>query len=108
LAETAASQRLFCAASDQSEHEQPIHGNRGWRRQCRKSDGVAVRTFIYDAENPLVASTQPNTASISYSYDGDGRRVVKNVGGAITTSPVYALKNAGVAYTWGKQVGGGT
>src|SRR2546421_1102958 len=43
------------------------------------------RTFTYDAENRLVASTQPNTPAISYSYDGDGRRVMKNVGGAITT-----------------------
>jgi RHS repeat-associated protein len=45
---------------------------------------LPYRTFTYDAENRLVASTQPNTAAISYSYDGDGRRAMKNVGGAIT------------------------
>ncbi len=32
-----------------------------------------------------MASAQPNTPAISYSYDGDGRRVMENVGGAITT-----------------------
>jgi YD repeat-containing protein len=42
------------------------------------------RTFTYDAENRLVASTQPNMGAISYVYDGDGRRVQKTVGSAVT------------------------
>jgi RHS repeat-associated protein len=41
--------------------------------------------FTYDAENRLIASTQPGTPSISYAYDGDGQRVQKTVGGALTT-----------------------
>jgi YD repeat-containing protein len=43
------------------------------------------RTFTYDAENRLVASTQPGMGAISYVYDGDGRRVQKTVVPAVTT-----------------------
>jgi RHS repeat-associated protein len=42
------------------------------------------RTFNYDGENRLVASMQPNMGPISYVYDGDGRRVQKTVGSAVT------------------------
>ena len=41
--------------------------------------------FTYDAENRLIASTQPGTPSIGYVYDGDEQRVQKTVGGALTT-----------------------
>jgi YD repeat-containing protein len=41
--------------------------------------------FTYDAENRLIGSTQPGTPSIGYAYDGDGQRVQKTVGGALTT-----------------------
>ncbi len=44
------------------------------------------RTYTYDAENRLVASTQPGTtAAIGYAYDGNGQRVQKTVGTAVTT-----------------------
>jgi len=43
------------------------------------------RTFTYDAENRLIAATEPNMAAINYVYDGEGKRVQKTVGGLITT-----------------------
>jgi RHS repeat-associated protein len=46
---------------------------------------LPLRTFTYDAENRLVASTQPGMGAISYVYDGDGRRVQKTVAPAVTT-----------------------
>jgi RHS repeat-associated protein len=41
--------------------------------------------FTYDAENRLTATTQPNSPAIGYAYDGDGNRVQKTVGTAVTT-----------------------
>ena len=47
---------------------------------------LPLKTFAYDAENRLIASTQPNSIpAIGYAYDGDGRRVQKTVGSAVTT-----------------------
>src|SRR5690349_3393594 len=43
------------------------------------------RSFTYDAENRVIAATEPNTAAISYVYDGEGQRVQKTVGTSITT-----------------------
>jgi len=45
---------------------------------------LPLRTFTYDAENRLVASTQPNMGAISYVYDGNGWRVQKTVGSVET------------------------
>jgi YD repeat-containing protein len=65
--------------------------NNRWMGTGAAYDGAGNQTalpsrgFTYDAENRLFASVQPNTPAISYSYDGDGRRVMKNVGGTITT-----------------------
>ena len=47
-------------------------------------------TYQYDAENRLVASTVPATA---YTYDGDGRRVVKQTAN-VTTHYVYDPQGA--------------
>ena len=35
------------------------------------------RTFLYDAENRLISTTQPNMPPEGYVYDGNGRRVMK-------------------------------
>jgi YD repeat-containing protein len=43
------------------------------------------RSFTYDAENRVIAATEPNTAAISYVYDGEGKRVQRTVGASITT-----------------------
>ena len=64
------------------------------------------RTFTYDAENRLTATAQPNMDPISYAYDGDGRRVVKNVGSATT---VYVYDAAGnLAAEYGAPTDSGT
>ncbi len=39
--------------------------------------------FYYDAENKLVQLLTPNSQLITYSYDGFGRRVKKNVNGVV-------------------------
>lgn len=46
---------------------------------------IPNQTFTYDAENRLVATTQPNSPAISYACDGDGQRVQKTVGSSVTT-----------------------
>jgi len=43
------------------------------------------QTFTYDGENRLTASAQQGTPAIGYVYDGDGKRVQKTVGAAVTT-----------------------
>jgi RHS repeat-associated protein len=51
------------------------------------------RTYSYDAENRMTGSTEPNTTGpIQYVYDGDGRRVEKTVGTAVT---VYVYDASG-------------
>ncbi|MBX9604460.1 MAG: hypothetical protein K2X35_25900 [Bryobacteraceae bacterium] len=47
------------------------------------------RSYTYDAENRVKTATMPNTPAITYSYDGEGRRVRKEVGGQATTVFVY-------------------
>ena len=50
-------------------------------------------TYQYDAENRLIASTLASygqvIASATYSYDGDGRRVMKQQSGGVATHYVY-------------------
>jgi YD repeat-containing protein len=50
------------------------------------------RSFTYDAENRMLTATEPagtsSTATTTYRYDGDGRRVTKTVG-SVTTTYVY-------------------
>jgi RHS repeat-associated protein len=48
-------------------------------------NAVGSATFIYDAENRLKSATEPSMPAISYTYDGDGRRVTKTVGSTTTT-----------------------
>ena len=43
------------------------------------------RSLTYDAENRLSISVQPNMPAISYAYDGQGHRVQKTVGSAVTS-----------------------
>jgi RHS repeat-associated protein len=64
------------------------------------------RTFTYDAENRMTASTEPSTGAISYGYDGDGRRVQKTVGTSVT---VYVYDASGeVAAEYGSPTDTGT
>jgi RHS repeat-associated protein len=46
---------------------------------------LTSRTFSYDAETRLIATTQPNMGAISYVYDGQGHRVQKSVGSNVTS-----------------------
>jgi RHS repeat-associated protein len=65
------------------------------------------RGYSYDAENRMTASTEPNTAGpIQYVYDGDGRRMQKTVGTAVT---VYVYDASGeVAAEYGSATDTGT
>ena len=49
----------------------------------------AVTTFIWNAQNQLVQIDFPDATQATYRYDGFGRRIEKNVNGAITRY-VYA------------------
>jgi len=66
------------------------------------------RTFNYDGENRLVASTQPGTGAISYVYDGDGRRVQKTVGSAVTNYVYDAGGQLGAEYSTAAPAASGT
>jgi RHS repeat-associated protein len=66
------------------------------------------RTFTYDAENRLVASTQPGMGAISYVYDGDGRRVQKTVVPAVTTYVYDAGGQLTAEYSTAAPAAGGT
>ena len=52
-------------------------------RKTRRATGEQT-TFTYNAGNQLVGITLPNGTAISYFYDGLGRRIEKNVNGAVT------------------------
>lgn len=54
----------------------------------RQSLGAQANTYAYDAENRLKSANIGNTGTVTYTYDGEGRRVQKTVGSA-TTSYVY-------------------
>ncbi len=41
-------------------------------------------TYTYDADNQLIKITFPNSSFVTYSYDGLGRRIEKNVSGVMT------------------------
>ncbi len=43
-----------------------------------------VTQAVYDAENRLTSFTRPDGAQITFTYDADGRRVTKTMGGIIT------------------------
>ena len=52
---------------------------------------VGGHTFQYDAENKMLSYDGGATAGggASYSYDGDGRRIKKVVGGSVITTTVF-------------------
>jgi RHS repeat-associated protein len=52
-------------------------------RKTAKADG-AVTTFTYDSRGHLTGIALPGGAQVGYRYDGLGRRIEKNVDGAIT------------------------
>jgi RHS repeat-associated protein len=56
-------------------------GNLASRTQ--KSDDAVTR-YNFDGENRLVRIDQPDGTTMSYRYDGWGRRVAKEVGGVVT------------------------
>jgi RHS repeat-associated protein len=49
-----------------------------------QAPNVVSSTFGYDAENRLITANVANTGSVFYEYDGEGRRVKKTVGSAVT------------------------
>jgi RHS repeat-associated protein len=59
---------------------------------------LPLRSFTYDAENRVIAATEPSTAAISYVYDGEGKRVQKTVGTSITTYVYDGFGNLAAEY----------
>ena len=57
-----------------------------------------LRTACYDAENRMFSETDPIGNTATYSYDGDGRRVSKNVNGTVTTFVYDASGNLVAEY----------
>ncbi len=74
------------------------YSNNQWLGPSAAYDGAGnqtslpSRTFTYDAENRVIASTQPMMGTIQYAYDGSGRRVQKTVG---TTNTVLVYDGMG-------------
>jgi YD repeat-containing protein len=64
-------------------------------------------TFTHDAENRLVTATESSMPAISYGYDGDGRRVTKTVGSALTVF-VYDAQGQLAEYSTVPPAVGGT
>ncbi|MCA9501056.1 MAG: hypothetical protein KC588_17820 [Nitrospira sp.] len=44
----------------------------------------AVTTYSWDAQDQLIQINLPNSTTVTYKYDGLGRRIEKNVAGSIT------------------------
>jgi RHS repeat-associated protein len=55
---------------------------------------VVANTMAYDAENRMVSANIGNTGAVNYTYDGDGRRVMKSIP-ATGDATVYAYDGAG-------------
>jgi RHS repeat-associated protein len=47
--------------------------------------------FSYDAENRITTAVQPGIGTVTYTYDGDGRRVMKAVSTGLQTVYVYDI-----------------
>lgn len=47
--------------------------------------------FSYDAENRITTAAQPGIGTVTYTYDGDGRRVMKAVSTGLQTVYVYDI-----------------
>jgi RHS repeat-associated protein len=47
--------------------------------------------FTYDAENRITTAAQPGIGTVTYTYDGDGRRVMKAVSTGLQTVYVYDI-----------------
>ena len=47
--------------------------------------------FTYDAENRITTAVQPGIGTVTYTYDGDGRRVMKAVSTGLQTVYVYDI-----------------
>jgi RHS repeat-associated protein len=45
--------------------------------------------FTYDAENRITSAAQPGIGTVTYTYDGDGQRVMKAVSTGLQTVYVY-------------------
>jgi RHS repeat-associated protein len=74
----------------------PALGGSTVRAACAANTMVGVatlRTSCYDAENRMTSETDPNGVTTTYVYDGDGRRVSKNVNGTATTFVSDAMGN---------------
>lgn len=52
------------------------------RRQDKATGDVTV--YVYDAQNQLVGIQRPDGSTVSYRYDGIGRRIEKDVAGVVT------------------------
>jgi YD repeat-containing protein len=52
---------------------------------------VAGSNLSYDAENRITSAVQPGIGTVTYTYDGDGRRVMKSVSTGLQTVYVYDI-----------------
>lgn len=68
-------------ADDAFDYQYDANGN-----LTRKTERATAKVtgFVYDAENQLVRVDHPDGTNTTYRYDGMGRRIQKNAGGAAT------------------------
>ncbi|MDR4460538.1 MAG: hypothetical protein MRJ67_08485 [Nitrospirales bacterium] len=52
--------------------------------KTNKANPTAVTTYHWDAQDQLIQINLPNSTTVTYKYDGLGRRIEKNVAGSIT------------------------
>ncbi len=52
---------------------------------------VAGSNLSYDAENRITSAAQPGIGTVTYTYDGDGQRVMKAVSTGLQTVYVYDI-----------------
>ena len=52
--------------------------------KTNKANPTAVTTYHWDAQDQLIQIDRPDSTTLTYKYDGLGRRIEKNVAGTIT------------------------
>lgn len=56
--------------------------------QTKRTEGTNITNYTYNPDGKLASITNPDGSTISYTYDGDGRRVSETVAG-VTTKYYY-------------------
>jgi RHS repeat-associated protein len=76
--------RMYAPGETEANHPLINYDPAGNQTKDYYSDPVVDFDRTYDAENRLVSATTTASQTNEYSYDGDGRRVVRNVNGEVT------------------------